>query len=71
MSSVLFISLYPIEANTSVSLSNRELLKALIKKKYNITAIMPESTSFNNTDQNSAADIIDKIKVIRIDEDER
>ena len=64
MASVLFVTLYALETNTSVSISNKELIKGLIRNGFSVTVLVPSIDS--NLPYYDKSGIPDGIKIIRI-----
>ena len=61
---ILFVTLYPLEVNTSVTQSNYGLIDGIIKLGHELTILMPE----NNTGSLSLRESLrnEKIKICRI-----
>ena len=65
MKKVLFVTLYPLETNTSVSQSNIGIVEGLVDSGYDVTVLTPREQIFSN----SRANVINnkKYKTVRID----
>ena len=64
---ILFVTLYPLEVNTSVTQSNYGLIEGIIKLGHDLTVLMPENNTGSLSLHESVLD--GKIKICRIRND--
>ena len=65
MKKILFVTLYPLETNTSVTQSNLGIIDGLIDNGYEITILMPNGDIFEKQEINKCYDR--NCKIVRID----